>query len=216
MDGETPDRGEPIGDPGQGGPVGTGIRPPGDGVERPADPKPEQGLAKPSRPYSRNRTALVHQARVLFEAGKDPREVARETGLRIEKVRELALEQKWNSEERYARVVSALNDNREDLKRRLLVKIIAGETPEIAARSVGLTKKELDIYVADDPDFEKHVVACRSAFLGDQEAKIAAAPDWRAALEVLKRAKETKETWSAPENRSATVIIELNVPRDVD
>ena len=196
--------------------MGAGIRPQGDGVERPADPKPEQSLAKPRRPYSRNRTALVHQARVLFEAGKDPREVARETGLRIEKVRELALEQKWNREERYARVVSALNDNREDLKRRLLMKIIAGETPEIAARSVGLTKKELDIYVADDPDFEKHVVACRSAFLGDQEAKIAAAPDWRAALEVLKRAKETKETWSAPENQRATIHIELNVPRDVD
>ena len=216
MDGETPDRGEPVGDPGQGGAVGAGIRAPGDGVERPADPKPEQGLAKPRRPYARNRVALVHQARVLFEAGKDPREVARETGLRIEKVRQLALEQKWNSEEKYAKVISALNDNREDLKRRLLMKIIAGETPEIAARSVGLTKKELDIYVADDPDFEKHVVACRSAFLGDQEAKIASAPDWRAALEVLKRAKETRETWSAPENQRATIHIELNVPRDVD
>ena len=112
--------------------------------------------------------------------------------------------------------MSALNDTREDVKRRLLMKIIAGETPEIAARSVGLTKKELDIYVADDPDFQKHVVACRAEFLGGQEAKIASAPDWRAALEVLKRAKETKEAWSAPESRQATVIIELNVPRDTE
>lgn len=216
MDGQEADRGEPVGDPGQGGPVGAGIRPKGDGVERAADPEPAKELAKPRRPHARNRAALVRQARLLFEAGKDPREITRETGLGTETVRGLAKEQKWNGGETYAKVVSALNDTREDVKRRLLMKIIAGETPEIAARSVGLTKKELDIYVADDPDFQKHVVACRAEFLGGQEAKIASAPDWRAALEVLKRAKETKEAWSAPESRQATVIIELNVPRDTE
>lgn len=96
------------------------------------------------------------------------------------------------------------------------MKIIQGETPEIAARSVGLTVKELRIYIADNPEFENHIAACRAEFLGGQEAKIAAAPDWRAALEVLKRAKETKETWSAPETRGATIHIELNVPRGLD
>ena len=216
MDGQAPDRGEPVGDPGQGGPVGAGIRPKGDGVERPLDPQPEQGLAKPRRPHARNRSALAHQARVLFEAGKDPGEIARETGLRPEKVRELAVSQKWNSDEKYARVVSALNDTREDVKRRLLIKIIGGETPSIAARSVGLPAKELAIYMADDVECERHAAACRAEFLGGQEGKIAGAEDWRAALEILKRAKETKESWSAPENQKTTIHIELNVPRDTE
>ena len=196
--------------------MGAGVLPQGDGVERADDPKSVSRPAKRRRSHAGNLGALVSQARFLFEAGKDPRDIARETGLRIENVRKLAVERGWNTGEAYARVISGLNDTREEVKRRLLVKIIDGETPEIAARSVGLTAVELKVYIADDPEFQKHVVACRSEFLGGQEAKIASAPDWRAALEVLKRAKETKETWSAPENQRATIHIELNVPRDTE
>jgi len=216
MAGQEADRGEPIGGPGQGRAVVAGVGAAGDGAERASDPEPAKGVEKARRPHARNRGALAHHARLLFEAGREPRDIARETGFRVEKIRELAKAEQWNTDEKYARVVSALNDTREDVKRRLLVKIAGGQTPEIAARSVGLTPRELQIHLADDPEFQRGVIACRADFLGSQEAKIADAPDWRAALEVLKRAKETKETWSAPENQRATIHIELNVPRDTE
>lgn len=216
MDGQAENPGIPVAGAGEGGPVGAGIRAPGVGVERADDSKPVSRPAKRRRSHAGNLGALVSQARLLFEAGKDPRDIARETGIDAGKIRKLASEQGWPTGSRYAQVVSGLNDTREELKRRLLVKIIEGETPEIAARSVGLTAVELKVYIADDPEFQKHVVACRSEFLGGQESKIASAPDWRAALEVLKRAKETKETWSAPENQRAVIHIELNVPRDTE
>lgn len=216
MDGKTENPGMPVAGAIEGGPVGAGTRPESDGTKRPADPESVALAPAARRPHARNRAALVSQARFLFEAGRNPKDIARETGLSDKQIRRLATEQKWASDQSYARVVTALNDTREDVKRRLLMKIIAGETPEIAARSVGLTPKELLIYIADDPEFQKHVVACRSEFLGGQEAKIANAPDWRAALEVLKRAKETKENWAAPESGRATIHIELNVPRDTE
>jgi len=212
MDDKTTDTGLPVIDTVEGGTVGDGVRPSGDGPERAVDSKPASGVTPVRGANAGGRAALVAQARVLFEAGKSPKEIARATGISDRKIRLLAAEHGWTTEA-YAAVVAALNDNRDNIKRRLLMKIIAGQSPELAAKSIGVTRHDLDMLRADDPSFETHVVACRAEFLGGQEAKIADAPDWRAALEILKRAKETKEGWSAPEHQRAVVHIELNVPR---
>ncbi len=98
-------------------------------------------------------------------------------------------------------------------KRELLVKIAQGQTPAVAAKSLGLSLSEIREMVADDPEFQAHMAACRAAFLGEQEAKVAASPDWKAAVEILKRAEETKTDWANPEAGDHRIVIELNIER---
>lgn len=80
--------------------------------------------------------------------------------------------------------------------------VAAGVTPEIAAGTLGLNREGLDILLSCDADFAMAVEAARMSNLAEAEQTIAteAKTNWKAALERLTRAKETRDHWKSGDN----------------
>ena len=210
---EEKDNGIPGDDQVQGGALGDGTGDMGNGDKRSVGPALSHGDKGNILLNTGAIAALVSQARSLFESGVQVEEISRQTGLAVTKINTLILAGKWSSELKYAKIIRDLPTDTFAVKRCILARIANGETPSLAARALGIRNDELQYMLANDLEFQLQAASCRANFLTEQELKVAESPDWRASLEVLRRAKETKADWSDPTKEKPSLVIELHVDR---
>ena len=82
----------------------------------------------------------------------------------------------------------------------------------LACRRVGISPDTLERWARSEPELAVAMRAYRSQHLIDQYQKIARAPDWKAAKEILARAPETRDQWGKTQDKGPTII--LNIHRD--
>ncbi len=82
----------------------------------------------------------------------------------------------------------------------------------LACRRVGISPDSLERWAKSEPELAVAMQAYRSQHLIDQYQKIAHAPDWKAAKEILARAPETRDQWGKTQDKGPTII--LNIHRD--
>ena len=82
----------------------------------------------------------------------------------------------------------------------------------LACRRVGISPDTLERWARSEPELAVAMRAYRSQHLIDQYQKIARAPDWKAAKEILARAPETRDQWGKTQDKCPTII--LNIHRD--
>ena len=140
-------------------------------------------------------------------------------------LRDLALEYKC-SHERIRQIARLESDDyipsqtarifRDTKVKQFLQLVAGGVTPELAASSLGLNKEGFEMLMLSDPDFAMATEAARSASLVQAEQMVAteAKTNWKAALERLTRAKETRDNWRSNEQKGGTQInIQMNWDR---
>ena len=82
----------------------------------------------------------------------------------------------------------------------------------MACRQVGIDDKTLYNWCQELPELSLTLTAARENHLIGQYRKIADAPDWKAAKEILSRAAETRDQWGETHDKGPTII--LNIHRD--
>lgn len=144
-----------------------------------------------------------------FASGKSARDVASKFGISHTAVLELV-----RAEPDYTPSIT-LRKFRTLHMSTFLAMIDAGVTPEIAAAVFGVSKAQLEELRQIDPDFRLATDGARYANLAEAEKTLhqAAISDWRAALERLTRAKETREYWKSSDKLGG---IAINVTMDWD
>lgn len=82
----------------------------------------------------------------------------------------------------------------------------------LAAGSIGISRETFRLWCQEDPQLLAEISAQRKTFLAKQFNKIANAKDWKAAKEILARARETRDEWAEQRKEAPTII--LNIQRD--
>lgn len=144
------------------------------------------------------------------QSGASLRDLALEYKCSHERIRQITRESEEYIPDQAARIF------RETHVETFLKLVLGGITPELAASSLGLNKKGYEMLIAYDPDFAMAVESARAASLMDAEQVIAteAKTNWKASLERLTRAKETRDHWKTSETKGGTQInIQMNWDR---
>jgi hypothetical protein len=147
-----------------------------------------------------------------FHNGETLRTIATDLGCSHEHIRSLVKDVPGYVPSVLSRRLKA--DNREQF----FAMIKAGVTPEVAAGVYGVNEESLNELLVSDPDFAEQMMKCRYTSISELETSLitAAKGSWKAALEVLSRAKETRELYKKAEavDKGTQINIQMNWDRD--